>query len=164
MQHEIRKWATSTDSYLSLFLTMSDQRKNFMMGMNMPDEVYDNEIPLFIRQTRADNFVTNLREADDKVFGYSRFDGEQLQSSQRRGRYANIYPFGMNDMAFSTDDTSINRAKLINFLYSTADYNDNGVMVDIGPGDVTYCAPGEGHGIACAGDEPVEMIALILYE
>ncbi len=128
VQHEIRKWATSTDRYLSLFLTMSDQRKNFMMGMNMPDEVYDNEIPLFIRQTRADNFVTNLREADDKVFGYSRFDGEQLQSSQRRGRYANIYPFGMNDMAFSTDDTSINRAKLINFLYSTADYNDNHFM------------------------------------
>lgn len=43
-------------------------------------------------------------------------------------------------------------------------YNDNGVMTDIGPGDVAYCAPGEGHGIACTGEEPIEMIALILYE
>ena len=43
-------------------------------------------------------------------------------------------------------------------------YNDNGTIVEIGPGDVTYCAPGEGHGLECIGDEPVEMIALILYE
>ena len=43
-------------------------------------------------------------------------------------------------------------------------YNDNGTITEIGPGDVAYCAPGEGHGLACIGDEPVEMIALILYE
>lgn len=36
--------------------------------------------------------------------------------------------------------------------------------VEIGAGDVTYCAPGEGHGLKCLGNEPVEMIALILYE
>ena len=40
----------------------------------------------------------------------------------------------------------------------------NGTITEIGPGDVAYCAPGEGHGLACIGDEPVEMIALILYE
>lgn len=43
-------------------------------------------------------------------------------------------------------------------------YNDNGTEQEIGPGDVAYCAPGEGHGLRCLGDEPVEMIALILYE
>ena len=43
-------------------------------------------------------------------------------------------------------------------------YNDNGTITEIGAGDVAYCAPGEGHGLACIGDEPVEMIALILYE
>ena len=43
-------------------------------------------------------------------------------------------------------------------------YNDNGTEVAIGAGDVTYCAPGEGHGLKCLGNEPVEMIALILYE
>ena len=42
-------------------------------------------------------------------------------------------------------------------------YNDNGTIVEVGAGDVTYCAPGEGHGLACIGEEPVEMIALILY-
>ena len=42
-------------------------------------------------------------------------------------------------------------------------YNDNGTITEIGAGDVAYCAPGEGHGLACIGEEPVEMIALILY-
>ena len=32
-------------------------------------------------------------------------------------------------------------------------YNDNGTEVEIGAGDVTYCAPGEGHGLKCLGDE-----------
>ena len=49
-------------------------------------------------------------------------------------------------------------------LSGTGHYNDNGTMVTVGAGDVTYCAPGEGHGLACAGEEPIEMIALILYE
>lgn len=43
-------------------------------------------------------------------------------------------------------------------------YNDNGVITELGPGDVAYCAPGEGHGLECLGTEPIEMIALILYQ
>ena len=43
-------------------------------------------------------------------------------------------------------------------------YSDNGTIVEVSAGDVTYCAPGEGHSLECIGDEPVEMIALILYE
>ena len=48
-------------------------------------------------------------------------------------------------------------------LSGTGRYNDNGNIVTITAGDVTYTAPGEGHGIECIGDEPIEMIALILY-
>ena len=46
----------------------------------------------------------------------------------------------------------------------TGRYNDNGTMTTVTAGDVTYTAPGEGHGIECISDEPIEMIALILYE
>lgn len=48
-------------------------------------------------------------------------------------------------------------------LSGTGRYNDNGVMTTVTAGDVTYTAPGEGHGIEAMGEEPVEMIALILY-
>ena len=129
VQDTVAEWAEEHNKkqYLSMFLALSDQRENFVMGMNMPDAVYDNAIPLFIRQDRSDNFVTNLRNADKRPEGeempYSKVDaGGKLTTTHREGRFANIYPFGMNETAYSEDDHSMKRAKLINYLYSTADY------------------------------------------
>lgn len=129
VQQLIETWAKDKEGqYLSIFLSMADQRSNFIMGMNMPDAVYHNEIPVFIRQDRADDFVTNLRESDlemakKKGFKYSQVVNNELKSKEYKGRYANIYPFGMDDMAYCSDETAFKRAKLINYLYKTADYN-----------------------------------------
>lgn len=124
VQDEISKWAKDKDGqYLSIFLAMSNQRSNFTMGMNMPDEVYDNEIPVFIRQDRSDNFVTNLRTADDREVIYHKIVDGIVKPFKRKARYANIYPFGMNETAYSADNKSVKRAKLINYLYCTANYD-----------------------------------------
>lgn len=123
VQKEISNWAKSNNQYLSIFLAMGNQHNNFVMGMNMPDEVYDNAIPVFIRQDRSDNFVTNLRKADDHEFKYYHIKDGKLNESERKARYANIYPFGMNETAYSADNKSVKRAKLINYLYETADYD-----------------------------------------
>lgn len=125
VQNEIRKWAKdTTKQYLSIFLTLEQQRSNFVLGMNMPDEVYENKIPIFIRQDLSDNFVTNLREADDKEIPYYTFDTIN-EPEKKHGRYANIYPFGMNETVYTADEKSLKRAKLINYLYNTADYSTN---------------------------------------
>lgn len=112
---------------LSIFLALADQRQNFVMGMNMPDDVYAYEVPVFIRQNRSDNFVTNLRTADqkkgeDNKLTYSVVRNRKVDSEKRQARYAHIYPFGMNETAFSADNHSLKRAKLINYLYETANY------------------------------------------
>lgn len=127
VQNVVGEWAKDKDQYLSVFLAMADQRKNFMMGMNMPDEIYDNEIPVFIRQDRSDNFVTNLREtaANAKPQKYCHVVKNEVKKDDRKGRYAHIYPFGMCDTAYYIDETAIRRAKLINYMYSTADYSCN---------------------------------------
>ncbi|MBO7635173.1 MAG: hypothetical protein J6S89_01200 [Paludibacteraceae bacterium] len=118
IQDEICSWATDgKNQSLSIFITLTDQRRNFIIGMNMPDEVYNNEIPIFIRQDRADSFVTKLRESDLEKHPYNTVVKEKLVKSERRGRYANVYPFGMNDMAYCNEDYAYRRAKLINFLY-----------------------------------------------
>jgi hypothetical protein len=123
VQREIRRWAIAKDEqYLSIFLAMVDQRKNFAMGMNMPDEVYNSAIPIFIRQDRSDNFVTNLRKADSYKLPYTIVDEGGERTKQQYARYAHIYPFGMNETTYSADDKSLRRAKLINYLYATADY------------------------------------------
>ncbi len=126
VQDEISRWASlhGKEQQLSIFLALADQRQNFVMGMNMPDEVYDNEVPIFIRQDRSDNFVTNLRAADHREvpekMNYSTVTDEgSLKQTKRQARYANIYPFGMNASAYSEDEQSLQRAKLINYLYAT---------------------------------------------
>ena len=128
VQNVISGWSDEhkKKQYLSVFLALADQRENFVMGMNMPDEVYANEVPVFIRQNRSDNFVTNLRNEDAKVegkkFTYSVVKNGEVVQKQRDARYAHIYPFGMNETAFCADNHSLKRAKLINYLYATANH------------------------------------------
>lgn len=122
VQDKISGWAGEHNNkqYLSIFLALSNQRENFVMGMNMPDSVYTNKVNVFIRQDRSDNFVTNLRMADStKEFTYAKIDDGKIHTFKRMARYANIYPFGMNEAGYSEDDRSLKRAKLINYLYST---------------------------------------------
>lgn len=132
VQEVISRWANDKENqYLSIFLALSNQRDNFAFGMNMPDEVYDNEIPVFIRQDRSDNFVFNLRTADEAIRNenekntYVRIVNGKPNSVTLGGRYANIYPFGMNETAYSADEKSLERAKLINYLYETAIYDES---------------------------------------
>ena len=49
------------------------------------------------------------------------------------------------------------------FLEGTGEYNDNGTIVQVHPGDTTICSDGTLHGLKNTGDEPLEFIALILY-
>ena len=48
-------------------------------------------------------------------------------------------------------------------LSGTGEYNDNGKIVQVGPGDITFVNSGEGHSIRNTGDVPIEITALILY-
>ena len=48
-------------------------------------------------------------------------------------------------------------------LKGEGEYNDNGSVLTVHPGDVTFVGDGEGHSIRNNGTEPLEMIALILY-
>lgn len=53
----------------------------------------------------------------------------------------------------------------IYYIYSgKGEYNDNGTITTVEAGDVTFTPSGTGHGITCIGDEPLELIALIIYE
>lgn len=49
------------------------------------------------------------------------------------------------------------------FLSGTGEYNDNGTIVQVGPGDTTICNDGEFHSLRNTGDVPLEFIGLILY-
>ena len=118
VQERLCQYATDKQQSLSIFLAMRNPKDNFEIGMNMPDVIYHSDTPIFIRQDRSDNFVTNLRQQDEKFCSaYNTVADGKLINGQHRGRYANIYPFGMTDTGFSSDTLSFKRAKLVNYLY-----------------------------------------------
>ena len=49
------------------------------------------------------------------------------------------------------------------FLSGVGEYNDNGDIVEVHPGDTAVCKDGEHHALVNTGKEPLEFIALILY-
>ena len=54
-------------------------------------------------------------------------------------------------------------SELFYMLEGPAEYNDNGTVKTVNPGDVMICPPGEGHGIENISKEPAEFIAVIVY-
>ncbi len=125
VQDELCKYATDKNQSLTIFIAMRNPKDNFTFGMNMPDTIYQTDTPLFIRQDRSDNFVTNLRCQDsynEKIYRY--VENGALIEVKRKGRFANIYPFGMIDTGFSRDNVSLQRAKLINLLYTIGGNHD----------------------------------------
>lgn len=49
-------------------------------------------------------------------------------------------------------------------LSGKGEYSDNGSIITVGPGDVTFVDEGEGHSMKNIGVEPLEAIALILFK
>ena len=125
VQEYIAQEAKDTkNQYLSIFLALTEQRTNFVMGMNMPEAVYENDIPLFIRQDRSDNFITNLRKGSSGEAPYVTLDNQKTVSKNRSLRYSRLFPFGMENTEYDANEEQLMQAKLINYLYETADYKE----------------------------------------
>lgn len=57
-----------------------------------------------------------------------------------------------------------NESETYYVLSGTGEYNDNGTIRTIGPGDVTYTPSGFGHGVENVNQEDFEFIALVLFD
>lgn len=49
-------------------------------------------------------------------------------------------------------------------LSGTGEYNDNGNIITVYPGDTTFTDEGEGHSLKNNGTEPIVFVALVLYK
>ena len=49
-------------------------------------------------------------------------------------------------------------------LSGEGEYNDNGNVITVLPGDICFVDDGEGHSIKNNGEDMLEMIALVLYK
>lgn len=56
-----------------------------------------------------------------------------------------------------------NESELYYILKGTGEFNDNGTIMNVKAGDVTITQSGNGHALKNTGNEPLEIIALILF-
>lgn len=84
---------------------------------------------------------------------------EELYQKGRVFAHTTVYPGAGLGYHIHT-----NESETYYILSGEAMFNDNGTVIKIGAGDVAFTGDGEGHSIEAVGDEPVEMIALILYK
>lgn len=83
---------------------------------------------------------------------------EEMENKGRLFNHITVHPGGEVGYHVHSGD-----AETYYILSGTALYNDNGTEVTLYEGDVAYCAAGEGHSLKNNTDEPLEVIALILY-
>ena len=130
VQQLLCEWCADKRQQLSIFLTMANQRKNFAISMNLPDVIYEASVPVFVRQDRASDFISQLNQVyeKDKADGqpsgkvYKKYilKDQNVETVDVRDRYSSIYPIGMVDVLYELDDEIVTQAMLINYLYGTA--------------------------------------------
>lgn len=75
----LNSWVSEMNP-LALFISFRDQQKGLSLALHLPYKILDaNHANIFIRQTRSDAFITQLRNYTNKP-------------------YKNLYPFGMTDL------------------------------------------------------------------
>ena len=121
IQKQIVGWASDETQLLTLIFAMRDSRHNMAIAMNLPDEVYERNIPVFVRQNTSSKFLAKLHEKSDKTGKKIVVENDKAKEIPLKGRYVNLYPFGMTDIIFDVDKRVQRMAECINHLYSKCD-------------------------------------------
>lgn len=113
-----------------------------------------------------------IRKANEQIVDHKCIRGGigEVEMHQLLNGEAEMYGKGrmFNYMVLNPGDTIGYHShsgdnEIFYILKGTGLYTDNGTEVRVQPGDVTVCNDGDSHGMVNDGDEPIEFIALILY-
>ena len=118
VQELMARWATDENQLLSLIFAMRDSRHNMAIAMNLPDEVYEKAIPVFIRQNTSSKFLSILHMKTNRPEKKIIVEANEIKELSLKGRYANLYPFGMTDIVIDVDKQAQRMAEGINHIYT----------------------------------------------
>ena len=102
IQQLLVQWAKDPQQELSIAICLNFPPQSMAMGLYLPDVIYDQNIPVFIRQETSSALLDMLN---------NRIKKESLN------RYSHVYPFGMLTNCFDLDRHSARRAQLVNYIY-----------------------------------------------
>lgn len=127
IQRLLAEWALDDNQLLSLVFAMRDSRHNMAIAMNLPDEIYERNIPVFVRQDKSSKFLSLLHAKSETPKKKILIENNAIKEIPLQGRYANLYPFGMTDIAFDIDKNAQRMAECINHLYAV--YKNNNWVI-----------------------------------
>lgn len=142
IQSLLSKWAIDGKQYLSLIFAMSDLRLNMAIALNLPDELYENATPIFVRQKSSSKFLNLLHEKSNCERTKIKIEKKVVIRKRLKGKFAQIYPFGMADIIFDENKRSLKVAEYINFLYAKCEENNWNIP---NPEDFKKCSWDEVH-------------------
>lgn len=102
IQQAISEWANSEDEILSIAICLNYPPQSMAMGLYLPDNIYNKNIPVFIRLETSAALLTmlNSKKTEEDVH-----------------KYSHVYPFGMLDNCYDLDKKSIRMAQSVNYVY-----------------------------------------------
>jgi hypothetical protein len=89
------EWAKTEDKLLTIAICFSSSPVAIAAGLYLPDEIYEKEIPVFVRQETSDCTLSLLSG----------------------GKYKNVNPFGMLDDAYDIEKADSLLPMAINYVY-----------------------------------------------
>lgn len=98
----ITQWANDDKQQLSIAVCLRTPEKNMEIGLYLPDVIYEEKIPVFIRQKSSGALLSLLnKEHGEKEYC----------------KYGNVYPFGMLEDCYDLDNKDEKLAQWFHFFY-----------------------------------------------
>ena len=102
MRRLLEKWAADSDNQLlTVAVCLNCPPDAIAAGLYLPEIIYRNNIPVFVRQEASDSLLTLLRKDDDKNYR----------------KFSHVYPFGMMENCYTLNRLTQIQAQLVNYVY-----------------------------------------------
>lgn len=107
VQALLTEWSKEPDDLLTVAVCFNRQRESLAASLYLPDELYRNQIPVWVFQ----------RESATTLLMTAGFYDKKNGESNPVSRYANILPFGMENECFDVKYDYVKYAKRVNYVY-----------------------------------------------
>ncbi len=97
----LEQWSADENQLLSLAICFGNQSSSVASALYLPECIYRNKIPVFVRQKKSDELLSVLRRKESRVFV----------------KYSNIFPFGMLSNCYRLNVENFEMAKIVNYAY-----------------------------------------------
>lgn len=109
IQNYLREVTCDVNRLVTIMVCLNEPSLNMVIGLSLPNEIYDKGIPVFIHLKSSEALLTLLN---------------QTGHNDSYSKYAHLYPFGMLENCYDLDYDRLELAQWINYSYSSPTATD----------------------------------------